>query len=196
MKCAHYQYSKTILGRAGAEKLVGKGQMIFDSSSGSNRILQGSYISPKDTKVLLSEIDRTFKQRNRYPFRLESLEEALISNELEDNALGSTRMLRDKSDDGILLEAIMWSLPQEKIANSRLQAKCQIGNNRANRVLDRMEEMGLILRLHGNLGWKTIPECFEDIPIKVTEYLKKNGVSESELREIYSARVQEEPLLK
>lgn len=184
MKCAHYQYSKTILGRAGAEKLVGKGQMIFDLNSERDKILQGSYISPKDIKVLLSEIDRNFEQRNKNPFILKGLDENSTSNEPEGNAFETTRILRDKSDDDILLEVIMWSLPQERIANSRLQAKCQIGNNRANRVLNRMEEMELIRRLHGNLGWKTIPRCFEDLSLEVVNFLKENGVTEVEIRNI------------
>lgn len=191
MKCGHFRYSIAILGRAGAEKLVGRGQMIFDSSLEKDRRLQGAYISPKDAKELLCEIDSTFKQRNKYPFILKSLDEDSMFNEQESNAYGVNRTLRDKSDDDILLDAIMWSLPQEKIANSRLQAKCQIGNNRANRVLERMEEMGLILRMHGNLGWKTIPRFFEDVSLEAVNFLKGNGVTEAEIRNILSKRSDE-----
>ncbi len=130
LKCAHYQISKTILGRAGAEKLVGRGQMIFDFISERDKILQGSYISHKEIKVLLAEIERTFDQQNKY-------------------------------------------------------REYQIGNNRAIRVLDQMKGMGLIYELNGNLGWKVIPKCFENIPAKALNYLKENGVSESKIRAVF-----------
>ena len=89
------------------------------------------------------------------------------------------------SYDEKLAEAIMWTLPQMQVANSRLQAKLQIGNNRANRLLGRMEEWGLIHKLHGNLGWETIPKCFEDISITVIDYLNESGVTEAEIRSIF-----------
>ena len=185
LKCAHYQISKTILGRAGAEKLVGRGQMIFDFISERDKILQGSYISHKEIKVLLAEIERTFDQQNKYPFKLNNLDTASISMELNNKDCEIFQRKYVKTDKIILLEAIMWSLPQEKISNSRIQREYQIGNNRAIRVLDQMKGMGLIYELNGNLGWKVIPKCFENIPAKALNYLKENGVSESKIRAVF-----------
>ena len=185
LKCAHYQISKTILGRAGAEKLVGRGQMIFDFISERDKILQGSYISHKEIKVLLAEIERTFDQQNKYPFKLNNLDTTSISMELNNKDCVSFQRKYVKTDKTILLEAIMWSLPQEKISNSRIQREYQIGNNRAVRVLDQMKGMELIYELNGNLGWKVIPKCFEDIPVKALNYLKENGVGESKIRAVF-----------
>ena len=185
LKCAHYQNSVTILGRAGAEKLVGRGQMIFDSISERDRVLQGSYISFKDMTMLLAEIKKNFEQQNKYPFKIGSLDTASDLVERNSRLPGFTRGPRGQSDDEKLAEAIMWTLPQMQVANSRLQAKLQIGNNRANRLLSRMEEWGLIHKLHGNLGWETIPKCFEDISITVIDYLNESGVTEAEIRSIF-----------
>lgn len=44
-KCAHYQNSIAIFGRAGAKKLAGRGQIIFDSPTERGRRLQGAYIT-------------------------------------------------------------------------------------------------------------------------------------------------------
>ena len=190
LKCATYHNSKAILGRTGANKLVGRGQMIFVSSFESGRKLQGSYISPKDIKVLLSEIKPTFKQQNKYPFRVSGLmldSDSISKNDIVPEFSQSSQVL---TDDEKLAEAIMWILPQEKIANSRLQKKCQIGNDRANRLLSQMEKMKLILRLHGNLGWKTIPRSFEDMPYEAINYLKANGVTEDTIRDIFDKRLQ------
>lgn len=185
LKCAHYQNSRTILGRGGAEKLVGRGQMIFDSIFERDRVLQGSYISFKNMTILLAEIERNFEQQNKYPFKIGSLD--TVSDLVERNSRlpGFTQGPRGQSDDEKLAEAIMWTLPQMQVANSRLQAKLQIGNNRANRLLSRMEEWGLIHKMHGNLGWETIPKCFEDISITVIDYLNESGVTEAEIRSIF-----------
>ena len=185
LKCAHYQNSVTILGRAGAEKLVGRGQMIFDSIFERDRVLQGSYISFKDMTMLLAEIEKDFKQQNKYPFKIGSLDTASDLVKRNSRLPGFTQSPPGQSYDEKLAEAIMWTLPQRQVANSRLQAKLQIGNNRANRLLGRMEEWGLIHKLHGNLGWETIPECFEDIPITVINYLNESGVTEAEIRSIF-----------
>ena len=185
LKCAHYQNSVTILGRAGAEKLVGRGQMIFDSIFERDRVLQGSYISFKDMTMLLAEIEKDFKQQNKYHFKIGILDTASDLVKRNSRLPGCTQSPPGQSYDEKLAEAIMWTLPQRQVANSRLQAKLQIGNNRANRLLGRMEEWGLIHKLHGNLGWETIPECFEDIPITVINYLNESGVTEAEIRSIF-----------
>ena len=189
-KCAHYQNSKTILGRAGAEKLIGRGQMIFDSISERDRILQGTYISDREMENLLTEIKETFEQQNSFPFKLDNLGDISISAELDANTYKISQRVRGRSDEDILLEVIMWALPQRQIANSRIQREYGIGNNRAIRVLERMEDMGLICMLNGNLGWKVIPECFEDIPIKVLDYLKEHGMNESKIRDALRKRMQ------
>ena len=43
----------------------------------------------------------------------------------------------------------------------------------------------MIHKLHGNLGWETIPKCFEDISITVIDYLNESGVTEAEIRSIF-----------
>lgn len=150
-----------------------------------DRVLQGSYISFKDMTMLLAEIEKDFKQQNKYPFKIGSLDTASDLVKRNSRLPGFTQSPPGQSYDEKLAEAIMWTLPQRQVANSRLQAKLQIGNNRANRLLSRMEEWGLIHKLHGNLGWETIPECFEDIPITVINYLNESGVTEAEIRSIF-----------
>ena len=191
LKCAHYQNSKTILGRAGAEKLIGRGQMIFDSASERDKMLQGAFISDEEIKELLAEIKSRFVQENKYPFKLNNLEAIPIPTELNTNAYRDSQKVHGRSDEDILLEAIMWSLPQKQIANSRIQREYQIGNNRAIRVLDQMEDMGLICELNGNLGWKVIPKCFDDMPVNALNYLKENGVDESKIRAVFGEQMQE-----
>lgn len=188
LKCASYHNSKAILGQTGANKLIGRGQMIFASSFETGRRLQGSYISPKEMKELLSKIKPTFKQQNKHPFSVNTL--TLNSDSAPESSIipEFSQSLQVSADDEKLVDAIMWILPQERIANSRLQKQCQIGNDRANRILSQMEGMKLIFRLHGKLGWETIPRSFENMPFEVIDYLKANGVTEDMIRDVFNKR--------
>lgn len=174
-RCGHYQNSKAILGRGGAEKLIGRGQMIFDCITERDRRIQGAYISEKDMRMLLAEIKKDFKQQNKYPFRLDEMEEHAFSVAQHENP---------SHVDEKLPEVILWALPQSRVANSRIQAQFGVANNRANRLLSQMEEWKLIKKLHGNLGWELIPGCYEDLPIEVINCLVKYGKTEDEIRRI------------
>lgn len=186
LKCAHYQNSITILGRAGAEKLLGRGQMIFDSASGKDKVLQGSYISPYDMKALLAEIEKNYEQQNRWPFKISDLDFSLDPTWSDSGIAASAKNLQMQSNDEKLIRAIRWSLPQKNIANSRLQNELHIGNTIANRLLSRMEELNLIHKLHGNLGWERVPKCFDDISPETVKYLTEHGIKEDEIKAAFS----------
>ena len=75
----------------------------------------------------------------------------------------------------------MWALSQKQIANSRLQDYLKIGNNRASRILKRMEELCLLEKMHGKLGWAVVPDCIEDMSVEVIELLKTCGYIENDI---------------
>ena len=178
-RCSHYQNSKAILGRGGAEKLMTRGQMIFDSIEERDRRIQGSYIVKTDLKILLRRIQLRFKQENQYPFKL-----SVMSNTNAPKILQPDTSIFDQ----ILPEVIEWTLPQDRIANSRIQGKFNIGNNRAVKLLEQMEELGLIHKLHGNLGWEVIPGCYEQLSHQAIQYLKQHGKTEYEIKNMLSKK--------
>ncbi|NBI10648.1 DNA translocase FtsK [Colidextribacter sp. OB.20] len=187
LKCAHYQNSNAILGRSGAEKLIGQGQMIFDSRLELDKRLQGSYIGKSDARKLLGEIRKTFVQHNKYPFRLGELKPNHFSIESDSESSMLMPKTRFRSEDDNLLESILWILPQKQIANYKLQKHLHIGNNVAVRLLERLEKLALIHRLNGNLGWEVLPKCFEDLPDQVIDFLKRKGVNETSIRDAFGA---------
>ena len=184
LKCGHYRNSVTILGRSGADKLVGVGKMIFDSPSGLDKRLQGSFIKETDMKKLLNEIKETYVQQNRFDFNLNEMK--LTSDFMEMESDESIRMhsktSHSNSEDEKLPDAIMWSLSQNQIANSRLQDYLKIGNNRASRILKRMEELCLLEKMHGKLGWAVVPDCIEDMSAEVIDLLGTCGYIENDIK--------------
>lgn len=190
LKCSHYQNSKTILGRSGAEKLIGKGQMIFDSGDDQDKRIQGSYIKVNDTKKLLSIIKQSFKQQNKYPFKLD-MKLILSSTESNGEIFDNKKIFQHNSDDEKLSNAIIWSLSKSKIANYRLQKYLKSGNNVTKRILKRMEEFKLIARLHGNLGWEVVPRCIEDMSANTIEFLKSHGNTEDNIKNAFIEELNE-----
>ena len=124
--------SRTILGEQGAEQLLGKGDMLFMSSA--NRIVRihGPYVSDKEiekiTSVLRAQGDpdyiediTTINQNN---------------NEIDEN--------NDSEVDSLYSQALEIIKLERKASTSFLQRKLQIGYNRAARIIDLMEEKGVV----------------------------------------------------
>lgn len=188
LKCGNLPNSVAILGRAGADKLVGKGQMILDSPGKENKRLQGSYITKNGIEKLLSEIKESFEQRNENQFILKDMELVSTSIELDVETSSSPKISPRNLDDEKLPNAIMWSLSQKQIANSRLQEYLKIGNTKANRILKRMEALHLIERLHGNLGWAVLPECIENMSVEAIRFLGTYGHTETDINDVLLKR--------
>lgn len=183
LRCSHYQNSMMILGASGADKLIGKGQMIFKSRDFKEKRLQGSFIPQADMKKLLDEIKETFEQKNKYPFILD-----IDSTLIESNTDTTDNSKPLHAEDEKLADAIMWTLSQNNIANSRLQAYFHVANNRANRILNRLEALGLIKRLNGNRGWEVKPSCIEDMSIETISLLEAYGLTENDIQKVFDAK--------
>ena len=122
--------SRTILGEQGAEQLLGKGDMLFMSSA--NRIfrIHGPYVSEKEIEKITSVL-----RAQGEPDYIEDI--TLIEkneNITEDN----------ESSDELYSQALAIIQSEGKASTSFLQRKLQIGYNRAARIIDMMEEKGIV----------------------------------------------------
>ena len=123
--------SRTILGEQGAEQLLGKGDMLFMSSA--NRIIRihGPYVSEKEIEKISSVL--------RAQGKPDYIEEITINEKSE--------MLETKNDnnsDELYNQALDIIKSEGKASTSFLQRKLQIGYNRAARIVDMMEEKGVV----------------------------------------------------
>ena len=124
--------SRTILGEQGAEQLLGKGDMLFMSSA--NRIIRihGPYVSEKEVEKISSVLRAQGK-----PDYIEDITN--ISSNLEESG-----GISDENGDELYNEAINIVRSEGKASTSFLQRKLQIGYNRAARIIDMMEEKGVV----------------------------------------------------
>ena len=131
--------SRTILDTAGAEKLLGKGDMLYQSvdMSRAERV-QGVFISDDEIEQLVN----FWKRTPAGPMQQITLD-ASTSNELSiatEDSGGSGGY----DIDEMLNEAIELATRQKKMSTSMLQRRLRIGYPRAARIMDELEEQGIV----------------------------------------------------
>ena len=142
--------SRTILDQTGAEKLLGKGDMLYlPIGVNSPTRIQGSFITDDEIKRL---IDFTIKQQKaQYSEELLNLE--AVDNKNNNSTTGTddgTVSTDDMSEDEEYKKILDFVVRTQKASASLLQRKFQIGYNKAARMIDRLEEDGVIGPATGN----------------------------------------------
>ena len=132
--------SRTILDMGGAEKLVGKGDMLFNPLGMAKPIrVQGTFVSD-------SEVQGVIQHLKNQGMEAEYSAEILTSLERNPAASGED----GDGDDDLLKEAIDMVLKAEQASVSMMQRRFRIGYNRAARMIDSMEARGIISPADGS----------------------------------------------
>ena len=120
----------------GAEKLLGKGDMLFLPQGENTPIrVQGTYISEEE---IASVVDHVIKQQKaRY-------DETLLMDEEEMHATTGLENSSDNAEEPLYNEIVEFVVTQGKASASLLQRRFRLGYNRAARVIDLLEERGII----------------------------------------------------
>ncbi|MFC0270336.1 DNA translocase FtsK [Metabacillus herbersteinensis] len=127
--------SRTIIDVSGAEKLLGRGDMLFLENGSSKAVrLQGTFVSDDEIERVVSYVKKQMKPE--YLFQQEEL---------------IKRAAIQADEDELFFEACEFVLLQGGASASGLQRRFRIGYNRAARLMDMMEEQGII---SGNRGSK------------------------------------------
>lgn len=123
--------SKTMLDVSGAEKLLGRGDMLISSPKHSKpKRLQGAFVSDEEIERIVNFL----KKEGEPDYNYQVTEEARV---------GGTAIAAEDADD-MLEEAIQTAIEAGKVSTSYLQRRLRIGYSRAASIVDMMEEMGVI----------------------------------------------------
>ncbi len=125
--------SRTILDQSGAEKLLGKGDMLY-SANGSNMLnrIQGTYVSDDDITQIVEFITNQEYEKDK-------LEEEQA--EFEKNI---SKVTETEEQDELFEEAVNIVLEANSASTSLLQRRLRIGFNRASNIMEQMEEAGIV----------------------------------------------------
>lgn len=129
--------SRTILDVSGAEKLLGKGDMLFNPVGESKPLrIQGAFISEEEVERVVEFIKN---QVGKSEYKEEIMQE--INNTVENS---------NSNDDELLNEALKIVVENNQASTSLIQRKLRIGYNRAARIIEQMEEKGYISQRDGS----------------------------------------------
>ncbi len=126
--------SRTILNEMGAEQLLGSGDMLFLENGANLKRLHGGFLSEDEIEKVVRSIKEqaVFDQKN----------EITLEEKSEDGSLGFG--FDEGEVDALYTKAVNIVIEQQKVSTSYIQRYLQIGYNRAARIVEKMEEEGLI----------------------------------------------------
>lgn len=129
--------SRTILGMSGAEKLLGKGDMLYLPMGENTPVrIQGAFIEDDEVKNVVDYCKKNGKVKYN-----ESMMD-LDGNSSE--ASGLSGRVNTDEDDPLYNEIVEFAIKTGKISASLIQRKYRLGYNRAARIIDVLEERGII----------------------------------------------------
>lgn len=132
--------SRTILDSAGAEKLLGRGDMLFYPVGESKPLrVQGAFISEEEVEQVVSFI-KDSRIENKY-------EEEILEHI---NSANDTKVESGEDRDELLDEAIRVVVESGQVSTSYLQRRLRIGFNRAARIMEELEEYNIISKRDGS----------------------------------------------
>ena len=137
--------SRTILDSVGAEKLLGKGDMLyFPAGAPKPAIVQGAFVSDEEVEKIVDFI----KQNGTATYSEDILETIENSNKTDKEIA----MEKDEDDDTdpFLMDAIETVVETGQASTSFIQRKFKVGYARAGRIIDQMEERGVISGYQGS----------------------------------------------
>lgn len=152
LKVMNFADSQTILGEAGAEKLLGNGDMLYkDSSMGDYERYQGAYISGREVTNIVNYI----KDNNKAYFDddvKDFLEKETSPKQEESVSVGGASDENNGPEmNDLMLKALWLGVNTQSMSIALLQRRFQIGYARAGGLVDKLERMGYV---SGNEGSK------------------------------------------
>lgn len=152
--------SRTILDMVGAEKLLGKGDMLFYPAGQSKPArLQGAFVTDKEVEDIVSFL----KKSGRPGYTQDTIDQI--------TKVTKTGMDADEDSDAFFEPAVDLIIEKEKASVSMLQRQFRIGYNRAARLMDELERKGMVGPEDGSkprkvlitrAQWETIKEPVEE----------------------------------
>ena len=124
--------SRTILDMGGAEKLLGKGDMLFyPSKYPKPKRIQGAFIGDNEVERVVDYVKINNETKNHVESKIEQ-------------AIKDKKVKIDNEKDPLFKDAVELVINDEQASISYIQRKLKVGYSRAGRIVDQMEEMGII----------------------------------------------------
>lgn len=153
--------SRTILDANGADALLGKGDMLYSLASLNKPLrVQGVFITTKEVERVV----RFWKKQGQPVF-----DESFSQEKLKTLANGKGPGGGQEGEDDLYQQAVLWVVRAKQASTSMLQRRLKIGYSRAARLLDLMEENGIVGPPEGSKPRKVLVEQDDDMASNALE---------------------------
>lgn len=147
--------SRTIIDQQGAEKLLGQGDMLLlTSDMPKPKRVQGPLIEKSE---VIKVVDFIKKQRDP------DYNEEVVSQPVQLSGRGSVVVEIDDKDDPIYKDAVRVVIEGRKASTSLLQRRLRIGYGKASRLMEAMEEQGIISPADGSRAREVLVSSVEEV---------------------------------
>lgn len=134
--------SRTILDQGGAEKLLGKGDMLYKPIGSSNaKRVQGAFVSDEEVDQVVKEVNEKYGQSNS------------VNQKQEPKAQNDNKeVYKDNKEEADVNydKAVELARKNKRISASMIQLALRVGYSEASRIIDKMEKNGVIRTQKGN----------------------------------------------
>ena len=138
--------SRTILDQVGAEKLLGKGDMLyFPAGAAKPTRVQGAFVSDEEVEQIVD-----FVKSNGTAVYSEDILDSIENGNKEEQTKNASQGTPEDASDPFLQDAIDTVVETGQASTSFIQRKFKVGYARAGRIIDQMEEKGVISGYQGS----------------------------------------------
>ena len=142
--------SRIILDTTGAEKLVGKGDMLYAPlGAGKPTRVQGCFITPEEIERVVDYVKQSGEAEYSQDV-MDKIEQAVKEKEKGGKSAGAPEPAGESPDDELLTAAVDVVLETGQASVSMLQRRLKLGYARAARLVDQMEERGYVGPFEGS----------------------------------------------
>lgn len=174
-KCTN-RYQAEALGMPGAQRLDGKGSMMFlPPSSSEGEQLQGSFICKEDAKDFVATIARK-NQGYTSPYKLTDWMLPSLSDGTGMIFAHQPSPGQEQRNDE-LCRIIIWALGCDTVSAMQIKDIFEMGN-RANDILEKLTELGIVANKDANKPRKVLPQCIDDLSDAAWTFLINNEIPE------------------
>ena len=147
--------SRTIIDMAGADKLLGNGDMLYMPIGTSKPIrIQGCFASPKDISTTLNFIRS--QATGEYDSQIVEAVENYVPQTKNDHGGSSDSGFEAGSDEDLIVKAAEVAVTNNQISTTLIQRRLKLGYARASRIMDELEQRGIVSPAEGSKPRKVL----------------------------------------
>ena len=160
--------SRIILDQSGAEKLIGRGDMLYNPLGAPKPIrVQGCFVSDKEVEDVISFIKDNYEVHSYDEGILQKIEQ--LAQDQQKSGTKATAEEDNDTEDELLPRAIEIVVECGQASTSMLQRRLGVGHSRAGRLMDQMEKRGIVGPYMGSKPRDVLMTKLQLLEMKATE---------------------------